>query len=182
MPSGAARASGSSNPLPQGLEQRVASLEEKLRSLPKAHGKTAASGPCENCAEGTSQEAAVLSIVARENSRIRDVQLEWHRARWGETRQQQLAVFAGQHKLRPEQTAELNRALEHELDAMVSILKRPDAAEDPDQAATDWQSVLKETESRVKTILTPEQEQAWMQGRVFERRVLWPWLPQEDKQ
>ena len=123
------------------------------------------------------QEQTILSVVERENSRIRDVQLEWHRARWLETRDQQLAAFATSMHLQPDQTTALRSVLEHELNEMVSVLKRPGLAEDPDQAAADWQAVLSKTDQRALGVLTPEQQQVWVQVRQFERNVLWPWLP-----
>jgi hypothetical protein len=123
------------------------------------------------------QEQAILSVVERENGRIRDVQLEWHKARWLETRKQQLAAFAFSQKLEPAQSVKLYDAIEGELTGLVEIMKRPSFAEEPDQVANDWLNVLGETDQRAQKLLTPQQYQTWLQGRLFERKVLWPWLP-----
>jgi len=160
-----------------GFEQRLRALEARVNSLHAATQKVRSPNADDLNASNLAKEQAILSVVERENSRIRDVQLEWHRARWIETREQALTVFASQHRLQPAQTVELRDALEREVDAMVKILKRPELAEDPDQAVGDWQAVLAETDARAQKVLTAEQQQAWWQGRVLERRVLWPWLP-----
>jgi hypothetical protein len=162
----------------QGYEQRLSAIERRLNSLMSSTGPQTSAAPSLSGID-LQKEEAILSVVERENSRIRDVQLEWHRARWMEGREQQLAAFAAQLQLQPAQTAELHHALEHEVDAMVTLLKSPDLAENPDVGASDWQAMLTDTDERVKKVLTPEQQQIWTQARLFERRVLWPWLPKE---
>jgi hypothetical protein len=157
-----------------GLEQRLAILEKQVASL--AAQQHAA--PKADLGESHLQDdKAILSVVEREASRVRDVQLEWHRSRWIEARNQQLALFAHQAQLTPDQTSGLQQALEHEADAMVDVLKRPSLLDDPDQVATDWQATLEETDHAAKQLLTPQQDAAWLAGRQFERRILWPWLP-----
>jgi hypothetical protein len=152
----------------QALQKRVAALEQQAAKV--APTGTGARLPIHD-------EKAVLSIVERENSRVRDVQLEWHHARWVEARAQQVNAFAAQHKLNTAQTSELQRALELEADAMVSVLKDPSMATDPDQSASDWKALLDRTDASAKRVLTPEQFVVWSQSRSMERRVLWPWLP-----
>src|SRR5262249_48891173 len=98
-------------------------------------------------------------------------------SRWQETREQQLTSFAHQNKLTPTQTTELQKSLEHEVDAMVEVLRRPNLMEDPDSASSDWQALLDATDRDAEKVLTPEQLSNWNLARAFERRLLWPWLP-----
>jgi hypothetical protein len=162
------------------LEDRVASLEKRLESLSKTRSAPiSVAGPGAN---NLQQEEAILSVIERENSRIRDVQLEWHKARWLETRKQQLALFASQLNLQPAQSAELFRALEEELNSMTDVMRRPTFAEEPDQVAADWQKIITETDKRAKATLSPEQFAWWQQGRIFERKTLWPWLPDNSQE
>jgi hypothetical protein len=162
-----------------GFEQRLATLEKQLATLHAAQNAVAS-----HTANTTPvhQDQEILSVVEREGSRIRDVQLEWHRSRWLEGRASQLNSFAKQFGLSQDQTAGMHGALQLETDAMVSVLKRPELAEDPDQFAADWQHVLDETDRAAQKVLTPEQNIAWTQARVYERGVLWPWLPKKQQQ
>jgi hypothetical protein len=171
-----AKRDGGPPPNARGFEQRLSALERQVEALSRLDF---VSKPA-NVTGSVAKEEAILSVVERETSRIRDVQLEWQRARWLEAREQQVTVLAAQLKLERRQTTELYRALEHEADAMVGVLKRPELALDPDQAASDWQAVLKHTDERAKSVLTPEQQQFWTQLRQFERAVFWSWLPKDD--
>lgn len=163
--------------MPKGFEQRLAALEKRVEGLSSAINTRRTQEAVTATSLTVPKEEAILSVVERENSRIREVQLEWHRSRWLESRQQALTVFASQQDLQPAQTSELNRALESEIDRMVELLKRPGISEDPDQVAADWQAALDATDQRAGRVLTSEQRQVWSQVRLFERRVLWPWLP-----
>lgn len=158
------------------FERRLKSLEKRVEAL-ASRPTLLPSGTGDFGTDVLRSEEAILSVVEREASRIRDVQLEYHKARWLETRQQQLAGFASQLKLEPAQTTELYSALENELDRMADVMRRPNIAEDPDQLASDWQQILVDTDERAKAVLTPEQYQFWAQGRFVERKVLWNWLP-----
>jgi hypothetical protein len=155
------------------LEQRVANLENRGQNWPMPSGVGE---------DRMKQEQAILSVVERENSRIREVQLEWHKARWLETRKQQLAAFAYSQQLQPAQTTHIYEALERELDGLAEVMKRPTFAEDPDQVASDWLKVLGQTDQQAQDVLSPTQYQTWVQGRLFERKVLWPWLPDSAPQ
>jgi len=159
-------------------EQRLAALEKRMDALSAALSRDGARS-ADNAPGNPSKEQAILAVVERENSRIRDVQLEWHRARWLETREEQLKVFANQVNLSPDRTNQLHQVIEHELDQMIGIMKRPGFADDPDQVATDWKSVLSDTDRRAAAILSPEQQQFWQWGRAVERKTLWAWLPNE---
>jgi hypothetical protein len=162
----------------QALEARISQLEERLDSLTAvAKGHVEAASSADPGRGKLLREEAILSVVERENSRIRDVQLEFHKGRWLETRKQQLQLFAAQLKLQPTQSAELYNALEDELNEMADVMRRPTFAEEPDQVAADWEKILATTDSRARTTLSPEQFAWWQQGRLFERKVLWPWLP-----
>ena len=125
---------------PRGYEQRISALEKRVDALAKQVVDKHRPGVADLRAGAMPQEQTILSVVERENSRIRDVQLEWHRARWLETRDQQLAAFATSIHLQPDQTTALRSVLAHERNEMVSVLKRPGLAEAPDQAAADWQA------------------------------------------
>jgi hypothetical protein len=158
-------------------DQRLDALERRL-----ARANTS---PTRNPGEGKQgavdahDEAAILSVVERENSRIRDVQLEFSRSRWLEARDGQLAAFASMLQLQTPQIRELRSVLEREVDHMVETLKRPGIAEDPDQFASDWNALLSETDRGAERVLTPEQMLWWNQARGFERQTLWPWLPKD---
>ncbi len=155
------------------IELRIATLENLRLEMPMPSGVGE---------DRLKQEQAILSVVERENSRIREVQLEWHKARWLETRKQQLAAFAYSQQLQPAQTTHIYDALERELDGLAEVMKRPTFAEDPDQVASDWLKVLGQTDQQAQEVLSPVQYQTWVQGRLFERRILWPWLPDAPAQ
>jgi hypothetical protein len=154
------------------LEKRVDGIRATMRRLDKASGLPTGLG-----VGGQPVDKEILSVVERENSRLRDVQLEWQRARWLESREASLAIFARHNNLTTEQNASLQQTLEHEVDAMVEVLRRPNLLEDPDQAANDWQALLEATDRTAGQVLTPAQAGQWYTARAFERRVLWPWLP-----
>jgi len=159
-----------------GLEQRLAALEKRVAALNEA----IAARPQQpaDSANTLHDEEAIISVMQREAGRVRDVQLEWHRARWIEHRQQQLIAFATAEKLTPAQTSALDQALQREIDRMITVLKNPAGSDDPDQAASDWAAVLAETDERATQVLSPEQRELWTQVRAWERKIMWPWLPQ----
>jgi hypothetical protein len=175
----AAPTAGSSAAQPKNYEQRISQLEQQLASITAAISGPRRVPEPNVGSKNLSKEEDILSVVERENSRVRDVQLEWHRARWLETRERQLVEFALQLKLEPHQTSQLRDVIEHEVDSMVDIMKRPNFADEPDQVASDWAAMLEATDKRAAEILTPQQQQFWGQGRLIERSVLWPWLPQQ---
>lgn len=178
-PAGKPSATSAAATVPKDLESRLQSIERRLTMLESF--KSGLSIPGSPVGEDRlKQEQAILSVVERENSRIREVQLEWHKARWLETRKQQLAAFAYTQQLEPAQTAKVYEALESELNRLAEVMKRPAFAEDPDQAASDWLKILGETDQRAHDVLTPAQYQTWVIGRLFERRVIWPWLPEQE--
>jgi hypothetical protein len=156
---------------PQGYLQRLAALEKQIQALKVERQHVDKAG-----GQGL-DDKAILSVVERENNRVKDVQLEWNRARWLENRDEQLTVFSKTYGLTPEQTSNLQKAMRAEVDTMVELLRRPCLLDDPDQAASDWQGMLDATDKAAKQVLNPAQLGAWNQARGFERRLLWPWLP-----
>lgn len=179
---GAAAAGGSGAPPVQGdheqrlrtLEQEARALREDLQTLEEATGeRTVAAGA------PTQTDQRILSVVTREQERIRDKQLEFHRARWLEWREGALDTFAQSNRLSPVQTDQLHRLLADEVEALVQLLRRPDVAENPERAANDWLDRLELTDRAARNILEPPQIVAWDQARTVERRVFWPWLPEQ---
>jgi hypothetical protein len=158
-------------------EQRLSALESRVTALSAVQAAAAKPSPGQDRAR---QDQEILAVVARENNRMRDVQLDWHRSRWLEGRDSQLGAFAQQTGLSSDQSAGLKTSLQHEVDAMVSVLKKPELIEDPDQLASDWQAVLDATDRDAQKMLTPAQNTAWAQAREIERGVLWPWLPKKQ--
>lgn len=162
-------------------ERRLDTLEQRMARLSAARKPASALGAASDDAPAAPphDEAAILSIVERENSRIRDVQLEFAKTRWIEGRDAQLALFAGMANLDTPQVRDMHGVLADEVERMVEVLRRPGLAEDPDQFAADWKAVLAETDRNAARVLTPEQMLWWHQGRSLERQTLWPWLPKD---
>lgn len=166
--------------VPQGYEKRLAALEQRIKSLNAAPPPKAAPDTPGNAR--LRDDEAILSVVERENQRVRDVQLEWSRSRWLEQREAQLTMFSSWLKLEPKQVETLHNSLEHEVNALVDVLKRPNLLDDPDQLASDWAAVLDKTDKEAAAVLTPDQRTWWTQGRTSERQTLWPWLPNATAQ
>jgi hypothetical protein len=156
------------------LEQEARALREDLRTLEKATGERP-----ELAVNAASSDQRILSVVTREQERIRDKQLEFHRARWLEWREGALDNFAQTNRLSPTQTDQLHRLLAAEVDALIQLLRRPDVAENPERAANDWLDRLELTDRAAHNLLEPAQVTAWDEARTVERRVFWPWLPQK---
>jgi hypothetical protein len=161
---------GTSKP---GYEQRLLALEQRLSEL-KSQRRAE---PPESFRRDEQTEKGILSVVERENQRIRDVQLEFHRAHWVDQRNAALILFAQGQGLSADQTTELQKLLVDEIDSAVTLLRKGTMLEDPDQAAIDWQAMLDETDAKARNHLKPEQRAAWNEQRANERRFLWPWLP-----
>jgi hypothetical protein len=122
-------------------------------------------------------ENEILSVLEREKSRVRDVQLEFHRSRWLEGRNAQLDAFAKSTGLSTSQTKTLKAQLERELDDFVKVLNNPDYNADPDHAVAEWDTALAKTDAVAHSVLDPKQAQLWDQARMLEKQILWPWLP-----
>jgi hypothetical protein len=122
-------------------------------------------------------EERILSVVGRAQERIRDRQLQFHRARWLEWRETALDDFSERFGLSGRQNDQLHQLLSDETDAMVEILRRPDTLENPEKAAHDWSTMLEQTDLAAHRVLDPAQVGPWDQARAAERKTLWPWLP-----
>lgn len=172
-----------------GYEQRLASIEREqgtlrddLRTLEAATGTVDPAQPRTAAAALANQpggEQHILSVIGREQSRIRDRQLEFHRDRWLDQREAALDQFAQTQKLSARQRDMLHQLLSNELDGIVEILRRPDAVENPERVADEWLSALGATDYAAHKLLDPAQTAAWDVARFIERRILWPWLPEE---
>jgi hypothetical protein len=155
------------------LEQDVHALRDDLRTLEQAvNGPVAAPTP--------GDEQQILSIMGREQSRVRDRQLDFHRSRWVKWREAAIESFAARNNVSPAQADQLRRLLTDEVDQMVDILRRPDAADDPEKASADWMRMLERTDDAAHRVLDPAQRAPWDLERAVERRALWPWLPERD--
>lgn len=153
------------------LEQDVHALRDDLRTLEQAvNAPVAAPTP--------GDEQQILSIMGREQSRVRDRQLEFHRSRWVKWREAAIESFAARNNVSPVQADELRKLLTDEVDQMVEILRRPDAADNPEKASADWMAMLQRTDDAAHHVLEPEQRGPWDLERSVERHALWPWLPE----
>jgi hypothetical protein len=171
---------GKSAPAQGGHEQRLAALEREigglrddLATLEAATGER----PELTALNTPGAEQRILSVVEREQHRIRDKQLQFHRARWLEWRQSALDTFAAKHGLSPVQTERIFRLLADEVEALVELIKQPDVLANPDRTANDWLDRLEETNTAAHDVLDPEQRVAWDTARNVERETFWPWLP-----
>jgi hypothetical protein len=164
-----------------GLEQRLSALEDRLQGLDgdlrSLEQDDLGQGKNKEGSDKASAEEHILSVVGRAQERIRDRQLQFHRARWLEWREAALDDFSERFGLSPRQNDQLHQLLSDEVDGMVEILRRPDALENPEKAARDWLSKLEQTDSAAHRVLEPSQVGAWDQAREAERKTLWPWLP-----
>jgi hypothetical protein len=174
---GVKRAQGDHEQRLRTLEQQADALRDDLQTLEIATGERPAVAAAPVDAKRSEQQ--ILSVVGREQERIRDRQLQFHRARWLEWRESALDSFAQTYRLSPVQTERLHRALADEVEALVEILRRPDLAENPERAANDWLVRLQETDRAAHDILDDAQVGPWDAARATERRVFWPWLPAE---
>jgi hypothetical protein len=158
------------------LAREITALREDLQSLEEATGERP---PPTAAFDAPGGEQRILSVIEREQNRIRDRQLQFHRARWLEWRQEALDKFAQMHNLSPVQTQRVYEVLAAEIEALVELMKRPDFAENPERAASDWLERLELTDSAAHEILDPPQRFAWDAARTHERNTFWPWLPKE---
>jgi hypothetical protein len=143
------------------LQENYAALDEQL-----AGGKGA----------GT-EETKILDVVTKAQARVRDRQLEFHSAQWHTARSAVAEDFGAKNNLERWQIDHIKRLLQEETDEAVELLARPDVAEHPEVIAADWQRYLDETDAEALRVLEGPAAQAWMGARMFERQILWPWLP-----
>jgi hypothetical protein len=168
-----------------GYEQRIATLErdqrmlvDDLRTLEQATADPIAPRHIPSALDPGAGEQRILSLIGRQQTRVLDRQLEFHRTRWLEQRETALEEFATRFKLSPRQTDQLSELLVDEIDRLVEVMRRPDAAENPERVADEWRATLATTDSSAHRVLDPSQIPAWDTVRLLERRILWPWLPE----
>jgi len=161
-----------------GHEQRLAKLEAEQKSL-RADLRTLEEATADTFAVPDADPKQVLNIVGQEATRIRDRQLDFQRSRWLKWRSATLDQFARAYGLSEEQSSQIDDLLTSETDRLVDVMRQPHAAENPEQVATDWATVLHDTDVAAHGILDPQQIGPWDSARAFERRVLWPWLPED---
>ena len=166
----------SASPVNAGLERRITRLEARVANLAALPVMSARTTTHVNARAQHSNEE-ILSVVKAEAGRLREQQLEFWRSRWLETRKAQVAAFAQQNGLSTEQATGLTQVLEREIDGMVALLDRVDAEDDPDAVSEDWTRLLQQTDHDAAGLLIGMQVFRWYQARMFERQLLWPWLP-----
>lgn len=167
---------------PVGLEPRLAAVEKDLRALRddlRTLEKATESTLALPAPEANADPRQILSVVKGESDRIRDRQLDFARSRWSADRKAALDRFTVEQKLEPEQKAQIQELLDTETAKLAELMRRPDALENPEQMAADWSAVLRDTDRAAQGVLEPQQVPAWSLARSIERRVMWPWLPQE---
>ncbi len=165
---------------PMPLEERITELERRadqdsvnLGALELA--ATHVAPPTR--AQHPPDDKAILSVVEREQNKVRDAQLDWQRGHWIEARENQLAAFSRQGNLTQAQTEQMRQVFQKEIDSMVDFLKRPALLTDPDEAIKEWRELLEDTDTEAGRILNPSQMTIWNQERFIERKILWPWIP-----
>jgi hypothetical protein len=166
----------------QGLAPRLAAVERELRSLRDdlrtlEQATETSLAPPAPLGRGDAKE--ILSVVKGEQDRVRDRLLDFNRSRWLRDRNAAVDYFSAQLKLDPDQTSQLRELVEAETDRLIAIMRRPNALDDPEQAAADWRAVLRDTDRAVHGVLDQHQIAPWDNSRAAERRVLWPWLPED---
>ncbi len=167
---------------PVGLEPRLAAVEKDLRALRddlRTLEKATESTMAVPTAEASTDPRQILSVVKGESDRIRDRQLDFVSGRWSAARKAALDRFTVEQKLEPEQKAQVQELLDTETNKLVALMRRPDALENPEQLAADWGAALRDTDRAAQAVLEPQQVPAWSMARAIERRVLWPWLPED---
>jgi hypothetical protein len=154
---------------------RLAVLEKELRAL-RAAQRSLAKAPAGDAQPVNDQQ--ILAVMRQQGDKVMDAQLKFHRERWLEQRETQLNDFARSFGLTQQENDQLWDLLADETDKIVELMRRPDLAENPERAAALFKELLMDTDAAAHRILDPHKAAAWDQGRSFERKVLWPWLPQ----
>jgi hypothetical protein len=175
-----ANANAAPPPAAQGHEQRLSRLEHQISSLTadvrslEAATETTLNAPAASAAD----PKQILSVVGSEATRIRDRQLEFARANWLKWRHEGLKQFAAQQKLSDQQSADMDELMSSEIDRLVTLLRRQDLVDKPEQFAAEAATALRDTDNAARGVLTNEQFTPWAQMRAAERKTLWPWLPE----
>lgn len=155
---------------------RLESLEDDLADLQENYAKLdeqLAGGR----GTGGADENRILDVVTKAQHRANNRQLEFHSTQWRNTRDVVAEDFGAKHNLERWEIDHIKTLLGEETDEAVEILARPDLSEHPAEVAKDWQRRLDETDAEALRVLQGKAAQDWMATRLFERQVLWPWLP-----
>ena len=164
-------------------EDRLSLLEDDLNAIQENLGDLSAKAVetqdgLEEAREAV-QDERIVSLVQKEQQRVLEKQLDYHRERWDEIRGNAVDDLARNLSLTEGQTAQLHGLLRRELDQMLGIFKSPSALEDPQSTASDIQELLGQTNRMANRLLNREQLVGWKQYRDFERATFMPWLPRE---
>lgn len=155
---------------------RLESIEDDLRDLQENYAaldEQLVGGK----GTGGADESRILGVISKAQERVRDRQLQFHSQQWHQNRDAVAEDFGAKNHLERWQVEIIKAALAEETDEAVAILERPDIAEHPEQVATDWQQRLDRTDAEALRVLQGPAAQAWVAARMFERQILWPWLP-----
>lgn len=165
---------------PASVEARLDTIEDDLAHMQEEYAELdeqLSGSTAEGGGGGGVDENRILDVVTRAQTRVRERQLDFHGTQWRKTRAAVLADFAEKHRLESWQVEDLKRVMDEEVEEAVVLLARPESAENPEQMAVEWQKRLNETDVEAMRVLTGPAAEAWMAGRMFERQLLWPWLP-----
>ena len=121
--------------------------------------------------------ARVLSVVREVEQRRMEALLDYQRERVVSLREQALDRFTDHHGITAEQRSALQTLLLDESDRMFEIMGGRRMREHPAAAAQELKELAERVDEEGNTLLTPQQQKAWMHGRKLERTVLMPWLP-----
>lgn len=164
-----------------GIKNDMRALQQRIERVGVLVAQAPAVAPVRSAAaaaEHALTDQHIVAVVEREQARVRERQLLYQRTRWLEWRNAALEDFAKSYHLSPWQKQQLHQLLSDEVEDMVDILRRPDAAENPERVVKDWKKKLDETDEDARHVLEPAQVAPWDQARAIERRLLWPWLGQ----
>lgn len=151
------------------LELALASLRADFRSLERA---------TEDMPEKGATDQQILSVMKEQGAKVMEKHLRYHRDKWLDQRETALNSFVKRFDLDPKQNDYLWGLLSGEIDKMIEILRKPESFEDPERAAAEWKQMLLDTDSAAHKVLEPAKAVAWDQQRFWERKFLWPWLPE----
>jgi cell division septum initiation protein DivIVA len=157
------------------LDERLAVIDDRVAAL--EDGAPARSANAVVAAANSAEARSILTVVEREQRRVLDKQLRYHRERLIEQRQASLDDFSTRFGLTPVQTQRIHRLLLDETDEIFRVLGSQETSEDPDRAGRDLRAWLEETDRKAGLLLNPVQQQAWAEARAIERNTIMPWIP-----
>ena len=158
-----------------GLAAQAAEASEVTAPVP---GPSARAGEprAPSVATRSRQAQRILEVVEREQARVADEHLAYHKERWLESRDLALKQFDDAVGLTTIQYDRLQPLLHGEVERMAEMLKDERYRDDPAAFAEEWDATLEKTDLAVRSILTARQREAWEEARAVERAFLFPWL------